>query len=193
MFYTGAETDITVSSSPATDRRREIIGATERDKIKSPVAKAYMKLLEFLPKEAVLADLKAQDKKSVLHELAEPVAHIAGVDSQDLVQVLMERERLGTTGIGNGIGIPHGKMKRLKSLVIGFGLSRNGIDFESMDARPTHIFFLLAAPENSTELHLKLLARISKILKHDAFREKLLQARDSDAIYSAISEEDEDF
>ena len=152
-----------------------------------------MKLLEFLPKEAVLADLKARDKNGVLEELAGPVADIAGVKPVDLVQVLMERERLGTTGIGNGIGIPHGKMKHLKSLVIGFGLSRSGIDFESMDARPTHIFFLLAAPENSTELHLKLLARISKILKHDAFREKLMQARDRDAIYSIIGEEDEEF
>ena len=152
-----------------------------------------MRLLEYLPKEAVLADLKARDKKSVLEELAAPVAEIAGVKSADLVQVLMERERLGTTGIGNGIGIPHGKMKHLDSLVIGFGLSRTGIDFESMDARPTHIFFLLAAPENSTELHLKILARISKILKHETFREKLLQAQDSDAIYSVIGDEDEEF
>ncbi|KPJ76460.1 MAG: PTS fructose transporter subunit IIA [Deltaproteobacteria bacterium SG8_13] len=152
-----------------------------------------MKLLEFLPKEAVLADLKAQDKESVLQELAGPVAEIAGVKSHELVKVLMEREELCTTGIGNGIGIPHGKMKLLKSSVIGFGLSRNGIDFESMDARPTHIFFLLATPENSPELHLKLLARISKILMHDAFREKLMQAQDSDAIYSVIGEEDEDF
>jgi PTS system nitrogen regulatory IIA component len=152
-----------------------------------------MKLLEFLPKEAVLADLKAQNKEGVLQELAKPVADAAGVKPDDLVRVLMERERLGTTGIGNGIGIPHGKMKHLQSLVLGFGLSRKGIDFESMDARPTHIFFLLAAPENSTELHLKLLARISKILKHDAFREKLLRAKDSDTIYSVIGEEDEDF
>jgi PTS system nitrogen regulatory IIA component len=159
----------------------------------SSTAEANMKLLEFLPKEAVLADLKAQDKKGVLQELAAPVAAFAGVESHDLVQVLMERERLGTTGIGNGIGIPHGKMKHLKSAVIGFGLSRNGIDFESMDARPAHIFFLLAAPENSTELHLKMLARISKILKHDGFREKLMQAQDSDAIYAAIGDEDEDF
>ena len=152
-----------------------------------------MKLLEYLPKEAVLAELKAKDKKGVLEELAGPVAEIAGVKQEDLVRVLMERERLGTTGIGNGIGIPHGKMKHLKSLVIGFGLSHKGVDFESMDARPTHIFFLLAAPENSTELHLKLLARISKILKHEAFREKLMQAQDSDAIYAVIGEEDEDF
>ncbi len=152
-----------------------------------------MKLLELLPKEAVLADLKAQVKNSVIEELALPVAGIAGVKPDDLVQVLMERERLGTTGIGNGIGIPHGKMRHLSSAVIGFGLSRNGIDFESLDARPVHIFFLLVTPEDSIELHLKLLARISKILKHDAFREKLLQAQDSDAIYSVIGEEDEDF
>jgi PTS system nitrogen regulatory IIA component len=163
------------------------------DKAESSAAEANMKLLEFLPKEAVLADLQAQDKKGVLHELAAPVAAFAGVESHDLVQVLLERERLGTTGIGNGIGIPHGKMKNLNSLVIGFGLSRDGIDFESMDERPAHIFFLLAAPENSTELHLKMLARISKILKHDGFRDKLMQAQDSDAIYAAIGDEDEDF
>ena len=154
---------------------------------------ANMKLLEFLPKEAVLADLKAQDKKSVLQELAAPVAEVAGVEAHDLVQVLTEREALETTGIGNGIGIPHGKMKHLKSAVIGFGLSRNGIDFESMDARPAHIFFLLVTPEDSIELHLKFLARIAKILKDEAFREKLMLAQDSDAIYAAIGDEDEDF
>ena len=152
-----------------------------------------MKLLEFLPKEAVLADLKAQDKESVLEELAGPVAAVAGVQLHELVKVLMEREEMGTTGIGNGIGIPHGKMQHLKSFVIGFGLSRKGIDFESIDARPANIFFLLAAPDNSPELHLKILARISKILQNDVFREKLLQARDSDAIYSVIGAEDEDF
>ena len=152
-----------------------------------------MKILEVLQKEAILADLKAQDKKGILEELVAPVAAITGISQEDLVRVLMERERLGSTGIGGGVGIPHGKLKELDSLVLGFGLSRKGVDFESMDSRPTHIFFLLVTPENSTGLHLKLLARISKILKHDPFRERLLNAADDEEIYSIIQEEDEEF
>ncbi|MFZ0243930.1 MAG: PTS sugar transporter subunit IIA [Desulfobacterales bacterium] len=152
-----------------------------------------MKILDVLPKDAILADLKAQDKKGVLEELVEPISQLKDVNREELVRVLMERERLGSTGIGSGIGIPHGKLKDLDELVLGFGLSRKGVDFESMDNRPTHIFFLLVTPENSTGLHLKLLARISKILKHDPFRERLMTATDRDEIYAIIKEEDTDF
>ncbi len=152
-----------------------------------------MKIIDVLNKETILPDLKAHDKKGVLEELVTPVIHIAGVNKKDLVRVLVERERLGSTGIGGGIGIPHGKLKDLESLILGFGLSREGVDFESMDGRPTHIFFLLMTPENSTGLHLKLLARISKILKNNLFKEKLLNATDSDEIFNIIKEEDEEF
>ena len=151
-----------------------------------------MKILDVLRKETILADMKARDKKGVLEELVTPVARVAGVDHEHLVRVLMERERLGSTGIGDGIGIPHGKLKDLESLVLGFGLSRKGIDFESIDGLPAHIFFLLITPENSTGLHLKLLARISKILKNDSFKKKLLEANGSDEIYSIIKEEEEE-
>jgi len=122
-----------------------------------------MKICDVLRREAILGDLKAQNKKGILEELVTPVAAIANVNQEDLVKVLMERERLGSTGIGGGIGIPHGKMKDLESLVLGFGLSRKGVDFESLDGKPTHIFFLLVTPENSTGLHLKLLSRISRV------------------------------
>ena len=152
-----------------------------------------MKILDVLPKDAILADLKAQDKKGILEELVEPISRLKEVNQEELVRVLMERERLGSTGIGSGIGIPHGKLRDLDGLVLGFGLSRKGIDFESMDNRPTHIFFLLVTPENSTGLHLKLLARISKLLKHDPFRERLLKAADRDEIYAIIKEEDAEF
>lgn len=152
-----------------------------------------MKILDVLYKEAILDDLKSHDKKSVLDELVAPVARIAGINHENILRVLMERERLGSTGIGDGIGIPHGKLKDLESLVLGFGLSRKGIDFESMDGRPTHIFFLLITPENSTGLHLKLLARISRILKNEPFKERLLNAADRDDIFSIIQEEDEEF
>lgn len=152
-----------------------------------------MKILDVLKQEAIVADLQARNKKGVLEELVVPVAGIAGIDQETLVKVLLERERLGSTGIGNGIGIPHGKLKDLEELVIGFGLSRKGVDFESIDGQPTHIFFVLMTPENSTGLHLKLLARISRILKNEPFRERLMAAADNDAIYRIIEEEDEEF
>ncbi|MBW2434922.1 MAG: PTS sugar transporter subunit IIA [Deltaproteobacteria bacterium] len=152
-----------------------------------------MKILDVMPKEAILDDLKSQNKKGLLEELVVPLVSSTGLNSDDLVRVLMERERLGSTGIGGGIGIPHGKIKDLKSLVLGFGLSRKGIDFESIDGKPTHIFFVLITPEDSTGLHLKLLARISRILKNDHFKERLLHAVDQNELYEIIKEEDEEF
>ncbi|HUT43707.1 MAG TPA: PTS sugar transporter subunit IIA [Desulfobacterales bacterium] len=152
-----------------------------------------MKILDVLQKEAIISDLKSQDKKGTLVELVAPIARITGVNHKDLIRVLMDREQLGSTGIGGGIGIPHGKLKQLESLALGFGLSRKGVDFESMDNQPTHIFFLLVTPENSTGLHLKMLARISRILKHDQFKKKLLNSSNTDEILSIIKEEDEEF
>ena len=152
-----------------------------------------MKIQDVLKREAIIDDLKSRTKKGILEELVVPVAQIAGVDQEELVRVLMDRERLGSTGIGGGIGIPHGKLKNLDTLVLGFGLSRRGVDFESMDGRPTHIFFLLVTPENSTGLHLKLLARISRILKNDPFKAKLMAAGNAAEIVSIIAEEDEEF
>ncbi len=152
-----------------------------------------MRILDVLKKETIIADLKAKDKKGIIEELVAPTAQVADVNQAELVKVLMEREKLGSTGIGGGIGIPHGKLKNLDSLLLSFGLSRKGVDFESMDGQPTHIFFLLITPENSTGLHLKLLAQISKILKNDPFKERLMNATDDDEIYRIIGEEDEDF
>lgn len=151
-----------------------------------------MKIQDALHKDAIIIDLKALDKKGVLEELVEPVARIAGVKHDYLVRVLMERERLGSTGIGEGVGIPHGKLKDIDSLILGFGLSRKGVDFEAMDGQPTHIFFLLVTPENSTGLHLKLLAQISRILKNEYFKQRLLNASDIDEIYAIIQEEEEE-
>ena len=152
-----------------------------------------MKILDVLRKEAIVADLHATGKKEIIEELVVPVASIAGISPEECVRVLMEREQLGSTGIGDGIGIPHGKMKSLDSLVLGFGRSRNGVDFESIDGLPTHIFFILITPENSTGLHLKLLARISRILKGEPFKQKLLSAADQEDLFRIIRDEDEDF
>ena len=152
-----------------------------------------MKILEVLQKEAILEDLVSTDKKGILEELVAPVAKVANVSEDGLVKVLLERERLGSTGIGGGVGIPHGKLKNLENLVLGFGLSRNGVDFESMDGKPTHVFFLLVTPENSTGLHLKMLARISRLLKDESFKERLISASSQEEILSIIQEEDEEF
>ncbi len=151
-----------------------------------------MKILDVLSVETILVDMKAVDKKGIIEELVTPVARLAEADHEEVVRVIMERERLGSTGIGGGIGIPHGKLKPLKSLVLGFGLSRKGVDFESLDGKPTHIFFLLLTPENSTGLHLKLLSRISRILKDELFKERLLKATSSTDIINIIGEEDKE-
>jgi PTS system nitrogen regulatory IIA component len=152
-----------------------------------------MKILDVLKKETILVDLKSKDKTGVINELVTPVARLAGIEHKKLVRVLLEREQLGSTGIGGGIGIPHGKLKGMDSLILGFGLSRSGIDFESMDDKPTYIFFLLVTPENSTGLHLKLLAQISRLLKKEMFKESLLKATDRDEVMTLIQAEDEEF
>ncbi len=152
-----------------------------------------MKILDVLDKEAILVDLESRDKIGVLNELVAPAARITGIDHNEMVKVLMERERLGSTGIGGGIGIPHGKLKQLDRLVLGFGLSRKGVDFESMDGHPTHLFFLLITPEHATDLHLKLLARVSRLLKKDSMKEMLMNAASADDIIAIIGEDDDEF
>ncbi|MEE4356971.1 MAG: PTS sugar transporter subunit IIA [Desulfococcaceae bacterium] len=150
-----------------------------------------MKIVDVLQKDAVLTALKARDKKGLIEEMGGPTARIAGVKTEELVRVLLERERLGTTGIGGGIGIPHGKLKGIDSLILGFGLSREGVDFESIDGKPTHIFFLLLTPENSIDIHLRMLARISGILKNEIFKQRLMNAADADEILEIIRQEDD--
>ena len=152
-----------------------------------------MKILDKLPQAAILCDLTARDKKAVIEEMALPVAKAAGVGHEELVRVLMERERLGSTGIGGGIGIPHGKMRGIDDLILGFGLSRQGVEFESMDGKPAHLFFLLVTPEDSAGLHLAMLARISRLLKNDVVKDNLIDAPNRERVIQIISEVDEDF
>jgi PTS system nitrogen regulatory IIA component len=152
-----------------------------------------MKILEKLAAQAILCELKSRDKKGVLEELAKPLAGHAGVQAPDMVRVLLERERLGSTGIGGGIGIPHGKMRGLSDIVLGFGKSEAGVDFDSMDGKPAHLFFVLVTPEDSAGLHLSMLARISRLLKNEVFRNRLSAARDAAGVIQTIEEVDEDF
>jgi len=152
-----------------------------------------MKITDILKKNMILSDLQAPDKPGILRELASVAAPAAGLPADRILNVLMERERIGSTGLGGGIGIPHGKMKELRKPVVCLGLSRRGVAFESVDGLPTHIFFLLLTPENSAGLNLTLLAQISRMLKNDPFKEILLNASDRDEIYAIIEQEDEEF
>lgn len=153
-----------------------------------------MKLLDFLHKERMVPRLNARDKQGVLAELTEVLVSTGTIRSgREAVQVLLEREKLGSTGIGEGIAIPHGKLKELKDVVAVFGRSPDGVDFDSMDGAPVHLFFLLMAPENSASTHLKALARISRLLKDRGFREELLQAENQDVLFEIVSREDEKY
>ena len=118
---------------------------------------------------------------------------MANTDCHSILKVLLEREQLGSTGIGGGIGIPHGKLKAIDSIVVGFGLSRGGVDFDSLDNKPVHIFFLLITPENSTGSHLKVLAQISRLLKQSDFKDRLIKSQSVDDIIEVIHGVDDEF
>jgi PTS system nitrogen regulatory IIA component len=153
-----------------------------------------MTLSELINEENVIPDLKSKDKKGVLEELVDALlSQEPAFDKNALVRVLLERERLGSTGIGDGVAIPHGKFSGVGRPSISFGRSRKGLDFESMDGEPTHLFFLLVAPENSASIHLKALAKIAKILKNGAFRKELMEAPGRREIYQLIVQNDEEF
>jgi len=150
-----------------------------------------MKIVEFVREELILPELRSTAKLEILAELAEHVAkHCEGVDKTTLTHVLVEREKLASTAIGEGVAIPHGKLDAVGKLVACIGRARAGVDFDSMDGKPTYIFFVVVAPENSTGIHLKALARISRLFKDPEFRQRLLAAPDAHAMFKTISEED---
>jgi PTS system nitrogen regulatory IIA component len=150
-----------------------------------------MKITDMMKPEYIVEELRAKTKRDVLAELSSVFLPDLSCDAEEMVSILLEREKLGSTGIGDGIAIPHGKMAALKGLVVAFGRSRPGIDFNAMDGKPVHLFFLLMAPENSAGLHLKALAKISRMLKDVAFRKRLLAAGSREEIAQAIAEKDE--
>ncbi len=150
-----------------------------------------MKITEILAPEMVLPDLERDSKDQVLKELAQGFhSRYPQIELDELAAVLSERERLGSTAIGDGIAIPHGKLRGVSKIIGAFSRHRAGVDFDSLDGNPTHIFFVLVAPEDSASLHLKALARVSRLLKDDGFRSRLMNAADPAEIYRLIKEED---
>jgi nitrogen PTS system EIIA component len=137
-------------------------------------------------------NMLAKTKTEALEELVN--ALIKGglkLNCAKVIEVLQQREKLGSTGIGDGLAIPHGKISSLDEIVVAFGRSKKGVDFDSLDGKPVHIFFLLLAPENSVGQHLKALARISKMLKKANFRQKLIETDSKSDLYKLIIEQNE--
>lgn len=153
-----------------------------------------MKLMEFLNGNAVTCELKSVAKEGVIRELVGLLVKGGSIKEKDvtrLVRILLDREALGSTGIGQGVAIPHGKTDCVTQLVGAVGISRTGLNFDSLDGEETHIFFLLVAPEDSAGPHLKALARISRLLKERHFRESLLAAKEEKALMRILQEEDQ--
>ena len=153
-----------------------------------------MKIDEILKKESVIADLAGKNKLEVIKEMTACLKQNNTIkDDQALFATLMEREKLGSTGIGENVAIPHGKSDELTQIITVFARSLGGVDFESLDQKPVHFVCMVIAPAHSTGQHLKALARISRLFKNQALREGILKAEDSNAIYSILLEEDSKF
>jgi nitrogen PTS system EIIA component len=151
-----------------------------------------MKLMDFIVKDAIVVNLQGKEKKEVLEEMVDALVKSKKISNKEkVVKILLDREELGSTGIGQGVGIPHGKTNEVDNVVIAFGSSKQGIEFESLDGEPVYLVFLLLAPVESTGIHLKALAKISRILKDKHFRQSLRDAMDVGEVVKIIKEEDE--
>ena len=153
-----------------------------------------MKITEFLDENAISCDIKGATKEQVIREVVGLLVRAGSIKEKDvnkLIQILLDREALGSTGIGQGVAIPHGKCDCVSQLVGAIGISRSGVEFDSLDGEPTHIFFLLVAPQDSAGPHLKALARISRLLKDKHFRDSLKNSKDPKALIKTLRDEDQ--
>jgi nitrogen PTS system EIIA component len=153
-----------------------------------------LKITDFLTPEGVMPALQGKEKRSVLKEMADRLVVCEPLlDPQKVLQVLLDREKISTTAIGEGVAIPHGKLVGVERVVGVFARSREGVDFASLDGAPTHLFFVLIAPGDAAADHLKALARISRLLKDAAFRSQLMAGKTSQELYDIIATEDQKF
>ncbi len=150
-----------------------------------------MKLTDILIRDACVVDMQAKTKKEALRELANALSGaVEGLAASELLDMLLEREKLGTTAMGDGIAIPHARMESLDRLLASFGRSRTGVDFDAVDGKHTHLFFLLVAPGREGSAHLLTLARLSRFLSNPDFRSKLLDVESSDDLFRIFEEEE---
>ena len=153
-----------------------------------------MKLADYLEVKTVIPKLNSSNKDDVIKELADKLSQVSPkINHERLVEVFLERENLCSTAVDYGIAVPHAKLDGLSNIVLGFGRSIEGIDYESLDGKPTHFFITLIVPEESTGEHLKLLARISKIFKDQELRSRLMSCETDEEIFESIIKEDEKY
>jgi len=153
-----------------------------------------MKIMDFLSKKAIIADIKSTKKEDVIKEPVDVLIDGEGIEKRSrnkLIDALMARESLGSTAIGQGVAIPHAKADCVDKLTAAFGLSKKGVNFDSLDGEPAYIFFLLVAPQDSAGPHLKALARISRLLKDKYFRDSLRNCNDDKSVIRVITQEDD--
>ena len=146
-----------------------------------------MPLTDLVALNAILPNLKVNGKKQALSEIAAKAAELTGQSDRAILENLLQREKLGSTGVGNGVAIPHGKLPKLEKLFGLFARLERPIDFEAMDGQPVDLAFLLLAPEGAGADHLKALARIARLLRDQDVAKKLRASRDAQAIYSVLA------
>ncbi len=150
-----------------------------------------MLLTSIISQDDIIPDLKASSKEEALREFARFFVNHGKYNNEEIIfKTLYEREKLGSTGIGGGVAIPHGKLPDINEILGIFARSKKGIDFNSLDGKPVHLFFILLAPESSPGKHLRVIAKISKMLKDQKFKESLLKASDGE-LFKILKEEDE--
>ena len=152
-----------------------------------------MEITDLIKPESIVGDLKATSKKQVLQDLARKAADISGLHERTIFDILMERERLGTTGVGNGIAIPHGKLASLDRLYGVFARLDVAVNFHAIDDQPVDLIFVLLAPELAGADHLKALARISRLLRNKSICEKLRGTNSPDALYALLADSKENY
>ena len=150
-----------------------------------------MKITDFLNIKGIKLDLESTEKEGVLQELVDILAEVKDIgDKKSILRALIERENLGSTGIGQGIAIPHGKTEKVDGLVAVLGVSRKGVNFEALDGEPVYILFLLVAPKDTAGPHLKALAQISRLLRDTYFCELLRRCKTPKDVFDLISKEE---
>ncbi|OGS19946.1 MAG: hypothetical protein A3J83_01485 [Elusimicrobia bacterium RIFOXYA2_FULL_40_6] len=151
-----------------------------------------MKIFEFLYPKAIILDLQSKDKKGAVNELVECLVKEKKLkDSLKAISAVMEREKLGTTGVGQGVAIPHGRTDVVSELVGAVGISKQGVEFEALDGEPVYIIFLLLSPPDSGGQHLRALAKVSRLCKDKFFRQALMESKTKEEILKIIQQEDE--
>ena len=152
-----------------------------------------MNLLDILSLESTIVDLKGESKEDIIAELVNSLpAGDAITDRDQVLQAVLDREKIMSTGIGDGIAIPHGKSAAVTELVAAMGTQRRGVDFDALDGEPAFVFFLLVSPANVSGPHIKALARISRLLKNDEFKKKLIEANSAEEIIATIESAERD-